>query len=93
MRQHRFAKQLRLPRAIVAPDLQHDVSTTSGAIFLDLLHALVGRARNGTDFAQHFIADGLRGGFAAAFFHGVRNRLQLFESDARGFAAARPLSL
>ena len=38
--------------------------------------------------SQEFIADSLSSGFAPARFHRVRNRLQLFESDTRGFAPA-----
>src|SRR5260370_41670241 len=61
------------------------MSTSSGTVFFEFLNALVGRARDSTDFAQQFVTHGLRRGFAPARFHGVRNRLQLFESDARGF--------
>src|SRR6266853_2498480 len=52
MRQDRIAKQFRLARAIVSPDLEHDVGTASGSVFFDFLHALVGRTRDGTDFAE-----------------------------------------
>src|SRR5882762_2401195 len=85
VRQNFIAKQLRLSRTIVSPDFEHDMSATSSTIFFDFLNALVRRARDRADFAQQFITHGLRRGFAAARFHGVRNRLQFVESDPCGF--------
>src|SRR5260370_3004392 len=85
MRKNSLAEKFGLTRAVVAPDFEHDVRATGGAILFDLLDALVGSAGNGADFAQDFVGHCLGGGFAAAFFHRVRDGLKLFKGEARAF--------
>src|ERR1700694_5731261 len=81
MRQNSFTEKLGLAGPVITPDFKHDVRATSRAIFLNTGYAFVGRAGNRANFAQHSIGDRFGRGFAAAFFHGIGNRLTLFKSE------------
>ena len=52
VRNHRLAEKLGLFETIVAPNFQQDVRAASGAILLDPLDALVGRAGDGANFLE-----------------------------------------
>src|SRR5882762_9268479 len=81
MRQNSFTEKLGLAGPVITPDFEHDVRATGGAIFLNTGDTFVGRTGNRANFAQHYISDRFGRGFAAAFFHGVGNRLKLFKSE------------
>src|SRR6266705_1058503 len=85
MRNNSLAEKFGLTRAVVAPDFEHDVCKAGSTILFDPLDAFVGSASHGADSAQDFVGHRFGGGFAATFFHRVRDGLKLFKGEAGAF--------
>ena len=84
MGQNRFSKELRLARAVVAPDFEHDVGRARVLILLDAFDAFLRRSGDRADFIEDVVGYSLSSRFAATFFHSVGDRPKLVEGEGGG---------
>jgi len=93
MRQNSFTEKLAWP-VRSSPQISSMMFVQTGrAIFLNTGYTFVGRAAIAQTLRNISFGDCFGRGFAAAFFHGIGNRLKLFKGEASAIeeTSAEPL--